>query len=141
MCLGNERRNAGMAVGIARCVGQDIPVGESSPWLRNAGAARPAEITDFILLFILFSVALSGPPRRQLVYFFALFDLWSSSVSSSEAFPFLPFIIIRPQQTRLRVLLPSTPLLLSPARVTRDSINITCPNNPTFPVQAALPPD
>jgi hypothetical protein len=30
-------------------------------------------------------------------------------------------------------------LLLSPARVTRDSINSTYPNNPTFPVRAAPP--
>ena len=121
------------------------PIGRPLCWAIYSAVSCPLrgrgmpERFNHLLFYYLFYFQRRAGPRRHVCLFFALFDQRSSSIPSRETLQFLPFITIRPQQTFLRVRLTSIHLLLSPARVTRDSINSTFPNNPTFPLQAVPP--
>jgi hypothetical protein len=64
----------------------------ASPWPRIAGASASVYNYFYFIYFIL-----SGPSpqkkTRSLVYSLLSFGLWSSSISSREVLPLLPFII------------------------------------------------
>jgi hypothetical protein len=138
--VGNERRNEGdeqCAIGPPLCWA--IYTVSVAAECRSGSAGRDTRHNQFY--FIIYFI-LSGPRAQEdkLVYSYSLHSLTRGrhpshqgrrhrfSLSSSSVLNRLSFGCVFHLY-----------LLLSPARVTRDSINSTCPNYPTFPVRAALP--